>query len=177
MSASLKRASGYAEFYALATQENSPYDLVCDNTSYNASYNYPSACFNEFYNSGVGATANLKYLKEETLSGYRGHSFKPADYIDNMLTYSGETLTSAVDDLVLGVAKLNVGITMFQECSGGLYNSAKIGGLPFPEEIEKNHDIQYIPESGTEDHIALLYTILFYDHGAALYNGMLYPAS
>lgn len=177
MSASLKRASGYAEFYALATQENSPYDLVCDNTSYNASYNYPSACFNEFYNSGVGATANLQYLKDETLSGYQGHSFKPSDYIDNLLTYSGETLTSAVDDLVLGVAKLNVGITMFQECSGGLYNSAKIGGLPFPEEIEKNHDIQYIPESGTEDHIALLYTILFYDHGAALYNGMLYPAN
>ena len=175
ITASLKRASGYAEFYALATQENSPYDIVCDNTAYNASYNYPSSCFDEFYNSGVGATANLKYLKEETLSGYEGESFKPSDYIDKMLTYSNEELTKAVDNLVIGVAKKNVGVTMFQEYSGGLFNSAKIGGLPFPEEIEKNRDIQYIPETGSEDHIALLYTILFYDHGSALYNGMLHP--
>jgi len=36
--------------------------------------------------------------------------------------------------------------------------------------------VQYFPTGGTEDHIQLLYTILFYDHGAALYNGMLYPA-
>lgn len=176
ITASLKRASGYAEFYALATQENSPYDLVCDNTSYNASYNYPSACFNEFYNSGVGATANLKYLKDETLIGYQGMSFKPADYIDRMLTFQDDELTEAVDNLVLGVARENVGITMFQECSGGIFNSAKIAGLPFEDEIAKSRDVQYIPAGGTEDNIMLLYTILFYDHGSALYNGMLSPA-
>ncbi len=177
ITASLKRASGYAEFYALATQENSPYDMVCDNTSYNASYNYPSACFNEFYNSGIGATANLKYLKDEVLTGYNDQRFTPADCIDALLTYSGEQLTNAVDNLVLGIARLNVGINMFQESSGGLYNSSKIAGLPFPDKIAENHDIQYVPENGSEDHIELLYTILFYDHGAALYNGRLYPAS
>ncbi len=176
VTASLKRASGYAEFYALATQENSPYDLVCDNTSYNASYNYPSSCFEEFYNSGVGATANLKYLKEETLNGYNGHRFTPADYLDKMLTLQGAELTAAVDDLVIGAAQKNVGITMFQESSGGMFNSAKIAGLPFPDKIKENHDVQYMPTGGTEDHISLLYTILFYDHGAALYNGRLYPA-
>lgn len=176
ITASLKRASGYAEFYALATQENSPYDLVCDNTAYNASYNYPSACFQEFYTSGIGATANLKYLKDEKLSGYNGSVFKPADYLDKMLTMQGDALTAAVDNLVIGVAKKNVGITMFQECSGGLYNSAKIAGLPFEDYVAQNRDVQYIPTGGTDDHIKLLYTILFYDHGAALYNGMLYPA-
>ncbi len=177
VTASLKRASGYAEFYALATQENSPYDLVCDNTSYNASYNYPSSCFEEFYNSGVGATANLKYLKEENLQGYNGHRFTPADYLDKMLTLQGQELTAAVDDLVIGAAQKNVGITMFQESSGGMFNSAKIAGLPFADKIAENRDVQYMPTGGTEDHIALLYTILFYDHGAALYNGRLYPAN
>lgn len=176
ITASLKRASGYAEFYALATQENSPYDMVCDNTSYNASYNYPSACFQEFYTSGIGATANLKYLKDETLTGYQDHRFKPADYLDIMLTLQGDELTQAVDDLVIGSARMNVGITMFQESSGGMYNSAKIAGLPFADKIKENRDVQYFPTGGTEDHIQLLYTILFYDHGAALYNGMLYPA-
>lgn len=176
ITASLKRASGYAEFYALATQENSPYDIVCDNTSYNASYNYPSSCFNEFYTSGVGATANLKYLKDETLIGYNGESFIPADYLDIMLTLSDDNLKNAVDNLVIGAAKLNIGVTMFQECSGGLFNSAKIGGLPFPDYAAQNRDIQYIPTGGTDDHIALLYTILFYDHGSALYNGRLYPS-
>lgn len=176
ITASLKRASGYAEFYALATQENSPYDLVCDNTSYNASYNYPSACFEEFYNSGVGATANLKYLKEETLSGWQDQKYKPSDYLDKMLTLQGEALTEAVDNLVIGAARKNVGITMFQECSGGMFNSAKIAGLPFADRIRENRDVQYIPTGGTQDHIDLLYTILFYDHGSALYNGRLYPA-
>lgn len=176
ITASLKRASGYAEFYALATQANSPYDLVCDNTSYNASYNYPSACFQEFYTSGIGATANLKYLKDENLTGYQGQTYKPADYLDKMLTMQGEELSTAVDNLVIGAARENVGITMFQEFSGGLYNSAVIDGLPFADYISQNRDIQYIPTGGTDDHIQLLYTILFYDHGAALYNGMLYPA-
>lgn len=177
ITASLKRASGYAEFYALATQENSLYDIVCDNTSFNASYNYPSACFNELYNSGVGGTANLKYLKDETLSGFNNEAFKPSDYIDHLLTYDSQTLTHAVDNLIIGMAKMNVGVTMFQEYSGGLFNSAKIAGLPFPEEIEKNHDVQYVPETGSEDHISLLYTILFYDHGSAFYNGRLYPVA
>lgn len=176
ITASLKRASGYAEFYALSTQPDSPYDLVCDNTSYNASYNYPYACFQEFYTSGIGATANLKYLKDENLIGYKNQVFKPADYLDKMLTLQGAELTTAVDNLVLGVARENVGITMFQERSGGMYNSAKIAGLPFQDYVNQNRDVQYFPVGGTEDHIALLYTILFYDHGAALYNGMLYPA-
>lgn len=176
ITANLKRASGYAEFYALATQENSPYDLVCDNTSYNASYNYPCACFQEFYTSGIGATANLKYLKDETLTGFNGQSFKPSDYLDNMLTLQGDALTQAVDNLVIGAARENVGITMFQESSGGMFNAAKIAGLPFEDAVRQNRDVQYFPTGGTEDHIRLLYTILFYDHGSALYNGMLYPA-
>ena len=177
LTASLKRASGYAEFYALATQEKSPYDMVCDNTAYNASYNYPSACFNEFYNSGVGASGNLKYLKDVALTGYNNRRITPAEHIDKLLTYDGETLKNTVDDLVLGIARLNVGITMFQERSGGMYNSKKIAGLPFPEKIAENHDVQYDPATGSDDHIALLYTILFYDHGSALYNGRLYPAN
>ncbi len=176
ITASLKRASGYAEFYALATQENSPYDMVCDNTSYNASYNYPSACFQEFYTSGIGATANLKYLRDETLTGFGGQRFKPADYLDIMLTIQGDELTQAVDNLVIGAARENVGVTMFQESSGGMYNAAKIAGLPFADKVKENRDVQYFPTGGSEDHIALLYTILFYDHGSALYNGMLHPA-
>jgi len=177
ITANLKRASGYAEFYALATQENSPYDMVCDNTAYNASYNYPSACFNEFYNSGVGATANLKYLKDEGLTGYNDRRIVPSEHIDQLLTYDSQTLTNAIDDLVLGIARLNVGITMFQERSGGLYNSSKIAGLPFADAYAENHDVQYNPPVGSDDHIQLLYTILFYDHGSAIYNGTLYPAN
>ena len=176
ISASLKRAAGYNEFYALATSNNCPYDLVCDNTSYNASYSYPSACFNEVYKSGVGATANIKKYADETIEGFNGRMFKPNDYLPYMLTYKGEQLTNAVDDLVIGAAKLNYGINMFQEASGGIYNSSKIGGLPYPEKALENRDIQYIPTGGTEDHIDMLFAILFYDHGSAIYNGRLYPA-
>lgn len=171
----LKRASSYGEFYALATQENGPYDLVCDNTSYNSSFSYPSACFQEVYNSGVGATGNIKFLKEEYLTGFQGQTFKPIDYIDKMLTLKEEELTMAVNNLVIGLTNMNVGIDMFQESSGGLYNMAKIDGLPFPQKLAENRDIQYIPEVGSKDHIDLLYTILFYDHGSALTNGRLYP--
>ena len=94
-----------------------------------------------------------------------------------MLTYNEEQLTNAVDDLVIGACKLNYGINMFQEASGGIYNTDKIAGLPYLEKAQENRDIQYIPTGGTEDHIAMLYTILFYDHGSALYNGRLYPAN
>jgi len=173
--ASLKRASSYAEFYSAATQPNSDYDMVCDNTAYNASYNYPSAAFTEVYYSGVGATANLKFYKDKTLLGLNNQEFKPADYIDKMLTLSGKDLQNAGDNLVIGLARENVGINIYQESSGGFYNMKKIDGLPFSKEISKNRDIQYIPDAGSEDQIKLLYTLLFYDHGSALYNGMLFP--
>ena len=176
ITANLKRAAGYTEFYALATSSNCPYDLVCDNTSYNASYSYPSACFKEVYQSGVGATANIKKFGDELIEGYAGRMFKPNDYLPFMLTYTGNELTNAVDDLVIGACKLNYGINMFQEASGGIYNTSKIGGLPYLEKAEENRDIQYIPSGGSKDHIDMLYTILFYDHGSALYNGRLYPA-
>lgn len=173
--ASLKRAASYAEFYAAATQPDSVYDMVCDNTVYNASYNYPSAAFTEVYYSGVGATANLKFYKDETLLGLNDKEFKPADYVDRMLTLSGADLQNAVDNLVIGLARENVGINIYQESSGGFYNMKKIDGLPFSKEISENRDIQYMPENGSEDQIKLLYTMLFYDHGSALYNGMLFP--
>ena len=87
-----------------------------------------------------------------------------------------EAIQNAVDDLVIGACKLNYGINMFQEASGGIYNTGKIGGLPYLEKAEENRDIQYIPSGGSKDHIDMLYAILFYDHGSALYNGRLYPA-
>lgn len=174
--ASLKRAAGYGEFYAMATSESCPYDLVCDNTSYNASYNYPSACFNEVYKSGVGATAGIKQFIDKEQVGYNAHVFKPTDYLDYMLTYTGDELTTAVDDLVIGACNLNYGINMFQEASGGIYNMKKIAGLPYMDKVQENRDVQYIPTGGTKDHIDMLYAILFYDHGSALYNGRLYPA-
>lgn len=173
---SLKRASSYGEFYAMATQENSAYDLVCDNTSFNASYSYPSACFQEMYRSGVGATANIKSYADQELVGHNGQIYKVSQYIDNMLTYNKTELVEAVDNMIIGAANLNFGINMFQEASGGIYNSAKIAGLPYFEKTLVNRDVQYIPSGGTSDHIDMLYTILFYDHGSALYNGMLYPA-
>jgi ABC-type oligopeptide transport system substrate-binding subunit len=174
---SLKRASSYAEFYAMATQANSAYDLVCDNTSYNASYSYPSSCFQEMYKSGVGATANIKSFMTQNLVGYQSEIYQPGQYIDNMLTYSNDELIHAVDNLVTGAAKMNFGINMFQEASGGIYNTAKIGGLPYFEKTKENRDVQYIPSDGSADHIQMLYAILFYDHGSALYNGTLYPAN
>jgi len=177
ITASLKRAAGYGEFYAIATSESCPYDLVCDNTSYNASYNYPSACFNEVYKSGVGAVANIKQFIDKDLTGYNGQVFKPEDYLDYMLTYSGDTLTNAVDNLVIGAANQLYGINMFQEASGGIYNMKKIAGLPYMDKVKENRDVQYIPKGGTQDHIDMLYTILFYDHGSALYNGRLKPVS
>lgn len=176
ITAHLKRAAGYNEFYALATSDNCPYDLVCDNTSYNASYSYPSACFNEMYLSGVGATANIKQFIDVNMEGYNGRSFRPNQYLPYMLTYTGEDLERAVDDLVIGACKQNYGINMFQEASGGIYNTSVIGGLPYFDKTLENRDVQYIPTGGSEDHIAMLYTILFYDHGSALYNGRLYPA-
>lgn len=175
ITASLKRAASYAEFYAAATESKSAYDMVCDNTAYNASYNYPSAAFTEVYYSGVGATGNLKFYKDETLLGLNNQEFKPADYIDKMLTLTGKDLQTATDNLVIGLARENVGVNIYQESSGGFYNMKKIDGLPFPKEISKNRDIQYVPGDGSEDQIKLLYTMLFYDHGSALYNGMLFP--
>lgn len=175
ITSNLKRASSYAEFYAMATQKDSAYDLVCDNTSYNASYSYPSACFQEMYKSGVGATANLKSFIDVTLIGYNDEEFKPIQYLDKMLTYDKTEVSHAVNNLVIGAANMNFGINMFQEASGGIYNSAVISGLPYFEKTLENRDVQYIPTGGSEDHIAMLYTILFYDHGSALYNGMLYP--
>lgn len=108
--------------------------------------------------------------------GYNAHTFKPTDYLDYMLTYQGEQLTTAVDDLVIGACNLNFGINMFQEASGGIYNMKKIAGLPYMDKVQENRDVQYIPTGGTKDHIDMLYAILFYDHGSALYNGRLYPA-
>lgn len=177
IAAALKRAAGYNEFYALATSNNCPYDLVCDNTSYNASYSYPSACFNEMYLSGVGATANIKQYADILIEGFNGRMFKASEYLPYMLTYKGAELTNAVDDLVIGAARQNYGINMFQEASGGIYNTSKIGGLPYFEKTKENRDVQYIPSGGTKDHIDMLYTILFYDHGSALYNGRLYPVT
>lgn len=175
----LKRASDGSTFRANATKDDSPYDLSVSNTELNWYFPYPGTSFEYVYNTVCDILnmprypsghkyANMIQLEVEDKNG---GLFPVAEYYARMLTLKGQELQDVVDCMVLGLAKKNYGVQLFQNTSGAFYDTSKINGLPYPEKYAENRNVTYIPEYGTPDYMAMSHAIMFYSDGDVIWSG------
>lgn len=185
---SLKREGDWGTFHKNATKENSQMDFTINFTDLNLSFGFPGGSFRYVLESPNAELLHLpKYKNTDKdysiygpvvnleLTGYGGNTFKAQDYYDS--TYSikdDEKLTEITDDLIVGIARENYGVSFFENVTGSFYNISKIGGLPYENRVLEERNSTYIPKDG-EDFKDGIKCNLYYSQALPFLDGTYYP--
>jgi hypothetical protein len=79
--------------------------------------------------------------------------------------------------LVLGLAKKNYGVQMYQNVTGSFFNKAKVGGLPNSNLWDAGRNMTYVPNKSDnyDDFMAYGKLNFYYAYASSFISGMLYP--
>lgn len=170
----LRRAADWGTWFSLASAEGSYYDLVVNWTELGLNFAHPTGCYSFFFNDQNGPVLHLPRITEEdakkdNIPGYEigavnlklpkhdgSGTFHAYEYVSKMYSMNEEELAEATADLVYGIGSLNYGVNLFQNVSGGFYNSAVIGNLPLKELWSSGErNVTYVPEMYSENYYTL----------------------
>jgi peptide/nickel transport system substrate-binding protein len=187
----LKKASDFNSWLGSASSTAFAQDMSMCWTDLNMSFSYPTGSFIYFYKDITAKVLQLeKFTADDAIdSSYIGKYklqlekadgsgyFYPSDVLDGMYCLSDEELTSTVDDLVLGLAKKNYGVQMYQNVTGSFFNKAKVGGLPNSNLWDAGRNMTYVPNKSDnyDDFMAYGKLNFYYAYASSFISGMLYP--
>jgi ABC-type transport system substrate-binding protein len=187
------KKSDSSSFFSNAMIEDSPYDMVLEWTELNMSFSYPTGSFQQFdsvyaryahlprysadYKGENGETSplanNLK-LEFEYL-GEGGGTIKFADKISILYSLNENELKDVVGSMVVGLSKLNYGISFYQNVTGSFLNVGMIDGVPLKDYWSQDRNVTYVPEAGTEDFYEVARTNMIFANCVLMTMGIYQP--
>jgi peptide/nickel transport system substrate-binding protein len=174
-------------FYGTAADSNQ-YDLMLEWTDLNMSFSYPTGSYSQFSNfyskwckverypnnyPDTQKAGNVK-LVFDGLDGDT-NTYEFAEYINTFYSLKGDELTYMVDVFNTGLAKLNLGIQLFQNVTASTINVGHVKGVPLEDYWKVNRNVSYVPEVGTEDFYAVARTNLVFATGYLFEFGIYQP--
>lgn len=177
-----------SNFYANATVDNCPYDLLLEFIDLNMSFSYPTGSYNQFANL-YSQWAHLERYPADYPDAQKANSVKLvfdglgddtatyefADYINSFYSVDEEELTYLVDVFNTGLANLNLGIQFFQNVTASTINVGKIKGVPLEEYWSENRNVTYVPGPGTEEFYEVARTNLVFATNYLIAYGIYQP--
>lgn len=174
-------------FYGNAKDSN-VYDLMLEWTDLNMSFSYPTGSYSQFANIYAGwikvptypqdypdtqKAGNVKLFFDGLDGDTKQYEF--AEYINKFYSVDESELTYLVDVFNTGLAKLDLGIQLFQNVTASTINVGHVKGVPLEEYWSKDRNVTYVPEVGTEDFYAVARTNLVFATNYLFINGTYQP--
>lgn len=186
----LSRAADWGTWYQNA-RDGALYDFVVNWTELGLSFAHPKGCYDFFFNDQNGPIIHFDRITlQDVQNGYcEGYevggikldlqrhnseeTLKVYQYLEKFYSLNDEELKVATADLLYGVASLNVGVALFQNVSGGFYNSKIINNLPMSSvwKDQGNRNVTTIPAVGSDDYYKCARISLEFANAAAILYG------
>ncbi len=177
-----------SNFYANATADNCPYDMLLEFIDLNMSFSYPTGSYNQFANL-YSKWAHVERYPANYPDGQKAgnvklvfnglgddtNTYEFADYINSFYSVDESELTYLVDVFNTGLANLNLGVQFFQNVTASTLNVGKIKGVPLEEYWSENRNVTYVPAPGTEDFYEVARTNLVFATNYLLAYGIYQP--
>jgi ABC-type transport system substrate-binding protein len=189
----LKKGADFSAWFGTASSTAWAGDFSVAWTDLNMSFSFPTGSFIYAYGDITSKVLHLPVFASDnpdtivietnkinlTLEKADGTgTFRVIDVLDGMYCLSDENLTKVVDDLVLGMSKMNYGIPFYQNVTGSFINIGKMGGVPLQDRLATSRNITYVPSSADdlENFYAVARLNFHFAFAVPFIAGDLYPA-
>lgn len=179
-----------SNFYGVAQEENSQYDLAVEWTDINMSFSYPTGTYNQFSNVWSKRIHLERYPADYeeiqkannltlTFNGLDGdtNTYAFVDYINSFYSLKGDELSYLVDVFNTGLSDLCLGVQFFQNVTASTINVGHVSNVPLEEYWTKDRNVAYVPDFGTEDFFEVARTNLVYAKNYLFAYGIYQPNS